>query len=331
MKTFVINQFTGRTRDRQNYDVVDVQRIFERLHGDVTKFLSDVEKSLKPGGLLRLTVADHDAAHNVLARNGDQFKAILFGEGWESESCHIVRYSEEEIIKAVEAQNFDFVEKFTPNVGYPAWGFVFRSFTHPEARHYAFEKTGVVLQDKWVVAELGPGAYPLDRANIIIDHSKEILDRIADRPGTMKILADANKQLPLPDKSIDFLFASHVFEHLCDPVAAAKEISRIAKRGMIVAPGAFKEFLFLWEEKDHKWWIFPPSAPAKPIRFMKPDENFQKATGDLHTSSILCSVYRTIPEIPDPRVRTLRRWYHKNEPDLDVIVLWEDELKVEIM
>lgn len=50
------------------------------------------------------------------------------------------------------------------------------------------------------------------------------------------IVADGDK-IPVPDKSFDFVIASHVIEHFFDPIAALKEWARIARKYIyIVCP-----------------------------------------------------------------------------------------------
>lgn len=46
-----------------------------------------------------------------------------------------------------------------------------------------------------------------------------------------------------PMESFDFLYASHVFEHVNDPEKAVKEINRVTKRGYIETPSPLREQL----------------------------------------------------------------------------------------
>lgn len=48
------------------------------------------------------------------------------------------------------------------------------------------------------------------------------------------IIADADK-IPLADNSQDYIFSSHVIEHLCDPIGAVIEWYRLVKNGGYVA------------------------------------------------------------------------------------------------
>lgn len=48
------------------------------------------------------------------------------------------------------------------------------------------------------------------------------------------IIADAHK-IPLGDDSQEYVFSSHVFEHLCDPIAALEEWYRLVRKDGYVA------------------------------------------------------------------------------------------------
>ncbi|MBX2944887.1 MAG: methyltransferase domain-containing protein [Cyclobacteriaceae bacterium] len=55
------------------------------------------------------------------------------------------------------------------------------------------------------------------------------------------------EQLPFPDQSFDLVHSNHVFEHLADPMAAAKEAYRVLKPGGIVfieVPNQFDNIQF---------------------------------------------------------------------------------------
>ena len=59
-------------------------------------------------------------------------------------------------------------------------------------------------------------------------------------------------ELPLADKSVDFVFASHVIEHVPDPIAALLEWKRVAR-----------EYLFL--VVPHRDRTFDRDRPVTPV------------------------------------------------------------------
>lgn len=64
-----------------------------------------------------------------------------------------------------------------------------------------------------------------DHDAILVEHKNYGIE-----PPKIDIEADAH-EIPLPDESQDFIFHSHVFEHMKNPVKALKEWMRILKPG----------------------------------------------------------------------------------------------------
>lgn len=93
-----------------------------------------------------------------------------------------------------------------------------------------------------LVLEVGSGASPYFRANVLIDAYEETRERhwapfITDRPSVLGM----GEALPFRDKSFDFVIASHVLEHSADPENFLRELQRVAKAGYIETPDAFME------------------------------------------------------------------------------------------
>ena len=113
-----------------------------------------------------------------------------------------------------------------------------------------------------LIVDVGGGNHPLPIANIVVDMYPWDNDHRAKKeplalyPGQKLICADIY-HLPFRDKSVDFLWCTHVLEHCEDPVAACKELQRVAKSGHIATPAPVYEY---WastvdEEgwKNHLW------------------------------------------------------------------------------
>lgn len=59
--------------------------------------------------------------------------------------------------------------------------------------------------------------------------------------------------LPFPEgERFDFLYASHVFEHVLDPLKAAGEINRVSRRGYLETPSPLREQLACPAPYDEK-------------------------------------------------------------------------------
>jgi SAM-dependent methyltransferase len=111
------------------------------------------------------------------------------------------------------------------------------------------------IPDEAVVIDVGSGNYPFPRATILCDcyldptvhrHSAIVRD---ERP---LVICDVCN-LPFPDKYVDFIYCSHVLEHVDDPMKACSELQRVAKAGYIETPNFMKDVLFSWAQGMHKW------------------------------------------------------------------------------
>lgn len=64
------------------------------------------------------------------------------------------------------------------------------------------------------------------------------------------------EQTPFEDKEFDFVYCSHVLEHVNSPTQACKELMRIAKRGYIETPTKGKDvFLHMAEMSNHEQYV----------------------------------------------------------------------------
>lgn len=113
------------------------------------------------------------------------------------------------------------------------------------------------LPDNAIIADIGSGHHPLPEATYCIERDlEESTERCGNKtviPNGGLILADISNGIPLPDKSCDFVVASHILEHVNDPVAFCNELMRIGKAGYIETPGPWQEWFD--PKPDHKWVI----------------------------------------------------------------------------
>jgi len=71
--------------------------------------------------------------------------------------------------------------------------------------------------------------------------------------GKTLVIADASIGLPFKNKTVDFLIASHVAEHVDNPALFIQELTRISHRGYIETPGILSD-IFL-NEPFHPWRV----------------------------------------------------------------------------
>jgi SAM-dependent methyltransferase len=95
-----------------------------------------------------------------------------------------------------------------------------------------------------LVLEVGSGASPYFRANVLCDAYEETQERfftplVHDRPTVLAFV----ENLPFKDDAFNFVIASHVLEHSTDPERFLSELQRVARAGYIEVPDAFMERL----------------------------------------------------------------------------------------
>lgn len=107
------------------------------------------------------------------------------------------------------------------------------------------------------VLDIGSGGYPFPLATHLADlyegetsHRADKLIR-DDRPFT-----NCNvESTPFADKEFDFVYCSHVLEHLSNPAKACEELMRIGKRGYIETPAKSSDIMFNFTKiHDHHRW-----------------------------------------------------------------------------
>lgn len=109
----------------------------------------------------------------------------------------------------------------------------------------------------WKVLDVGSGHQPNRRANVILDrYVGETIHRTTQKVEIPKdkyfVLGDA-LETPFAKKEFDFVIASHIAEHIDDPIKFCNELQRISKRGYIETPGPITESLL--PANSHKWIV----------------------------------------------------------------------------
>jgi len=107
------------------------------------------------------------------------------------------------------------------------------------------------------VLDIGSGGDPFPLAAILVDRfvepSRHRYEQLVTR-GKPLVIADIHC-LPFRDKCFDFVYCSHLLEHVDSPVRACEEIMRVGKRGYIETPTLGKDALFAWAKDMHKWHV----------------------------------------------------------------------------
>ncbi len=132
----------------------------------------------------------------------------------------------------------------------------FFGINYPTEDHEILVKMFSIKENE-LVLDVGGGHKPFSRADFIVE--KNLLNA-EHRDGKEIPLSKLNKyivadvtSLPFKDKSFDFVFCSHVLEHVKDPETACRELMRIGKRGYIETPRKWTEFYA--GHPSHRWLV----------------------------------------------------------------------------
>jgi len=124
------------------------------------------------------------------------------------------------------------------------------------SRYAALEK--MKENPTWNIVDLGSGtrgACPL--ANVLVDQQ----DWSSSFKGREFVVHDVNTNpLPFKDNQFDFCWASHILEHVRDPMVFLSEIVRISKAGYIEVPTPLIDNMVSGDDindpSGHKWWVY---------------------------------------------------------------------------
>jgi FkbM family methyltransferase len=125
-----------------------------------------------------------------------------------------------------------------------------------QSRYYNFN---INPNDK--VLDIGSGNRPLKLATHFMDIA--INNHVYGRAGVPfkyvkgKPLFECNiEDLPFEDKEFDFVYCSHVLEHVINPKKACDELMRVAKRGYVETPKPHKDMLMNQAQiSNHIWAV----------------------------------------------------------------------------
>tara|TARA_B100000003_G_scaffold8504_1_gene7402 strand:- start:213 stop:821 length:609 start_codon:yes stop_codon:yes gene_type:complete len=109
-----------------------------------------------------------------------------------------------------------------------------------------------LLEEKnWNVLDIGCGYTANKYANVICD-TQDLSNFYKDK----KFIQLKEKTLPFKDNEFDFVIASHVLEHVEDPVSFLNELQRVSSiGGYIEVPTKLEDNLVFENKNDHLWHI----------------------------------------------------------------------------
>ena len=109
-------------------------------------------------------------------------------------------------------------------------------------------------QNNWNILDIGCSVDAIEFAQTTADIQN--LENFYQKKNKKFVLING-KDLPFKDNQFDFVFASHVIEHVEDVAYFIKELQRVSKKGYIELPSMLEDNIILSDNniKDHKWFF----------------------------------------------------------------------------
>lgn len=236
--------------------IVCIQAFEHLTLDDARRALLNWWNALRVGGTVIISVPDPIATAQLL-----QFESVgvrewairhLMGDGINAYALHHWAYTEENLRKLLTEYGFTDIERLTTIHWYPSVILKAR-----KADPFIAERTGYQpLPDfpaGWKILDIGPGNFPLPRATHFLDVKR--FEGIPEEKLTEFDLNDLlqDVKLPFPDNHFDFVYCSHVLEHLESPRVVMRELERVGKRGFVEVPSICLDFMMKHGTSHEKW------------------------------------------------------------------------------
>lgn len=183
---------------------------------------------------------------------------------------------------------------------------------------------GIKEGDK--VLDIGSGNVPFPLATHLADITIE--DNTYGRAGVPfkflenKPVYEINiEDMPFEDNEFDFVYCSHVLEHVDNPEKACKELMRVGKRGYIETPSYHKDLIFNTAEvSNHKWKV---SFSNNTLEFNNYENDELKGIG--------VDVFREMSLNPaSDREKAFYSLIHLRPELFNTMLIWEEKFNVKV-
>ncbi len=183
-----------------------------------------------------------------------------------------------------------------------------------QSQHIAFD-----IHSGQTVLDVGSGHDPFPGATVLGDrflrtevHRKKELVRDGRPMAVFDVEA-----MPFPDKSFDFVYCSHVLEHVPHPELACAELARVGRRGYIETPTLGKDVLFSQTAEMHRWHVV---AHEQELHFFECTERQRNGIGsNAWRKAIFAKHHNTFQDL-----------FWDNQDLFNVMFLWDGGFKCHV-
>jgi len=233
--------------------IICIQSLEHLTKSDANKAMLGWWNALKVGGIVIISVPDPVATAELIRSEqpGVRDFAVrhLMGSDRNVYALHHWAYTEENLRQLLVGYGFVDIERLKNIHFYPAIVLKARK-SDPWQAGRAYQRLPE-LGKRWSILDVGPGHFPLASATHFLDIERyEEIPK--NRPCTIFDL-NLGKKLPFGDNSFDFVYCSHVLEHLEHPIDILEELQRVGRSGYVEIPSVCLDFMFKHGETHPKW------------------------------------------------------------------------------
>ena len=166
------------------------------------------------------------------------------------------------------------------------------------------------------VLDLGSGHNPFPLATHLADfYEEETFHRAGNLIKDGRHFTNCNiEKTPFKDKEFDFVYCSHVLEHVTNPAKACDELMRISQRGYIETPTRISDILFnIKKGKEHHSWYI--NAIGDSLIFFEWPEKEERDLKTDYFSEQLNSFFKN----------PIQKFIYKNWDLIYNMFLWKDK------
>ena len=165
-----------------------------------------------------------------------------------------------------------------------------------------------------------PGKVPICCRNPLFDVSDENRALLG---GKSLVLGNLDEELPFSTDFFDFVYCSHVLEHLESPIFGLSELQRVGKRGFVEIPSVLLDFLAHHGKTHPKWACWGASAENGVLLFIEKTKAQNRLFLDFNScwgaffNHALHGVRLSAPQ------RDIRAFFWQNQQLLNISASWD--------